>query len=413
MSISPDRLHSPEFLADPYSIYGELRRDAPVFRVEDPPEGTPGTVYSTGTSWWITRYDDAKAVLKDYKRFVHDFRLAMTPEELEALPPTPPLMAALSANLTGLEPPEHTQLRGLVSQAFARKKVEQMGRLVQGLADDLLAEVETRGEMDLMEDFAYPLPIRVISGMLGVPFEDAPLLRKWAEIKPPSNAAEAEEVMAGLREAKAYVDRQLELRHENPSDDLITGLMEAEIEGERLEEIQLFSMIMMIIVAGFETTVNLIGNGMLALFDNPNQLAKLRARPELAENAVEEMLRFDTPLEHSLTRWVSENTEFRGQQLKRGDRVVVIHASANRDPEKFEDPDRFDIEREELQHISFGYGIHFCLGAPLARVEGPIAFRTLLERLPELELATSRSKVRYRDNLPFRGLQSLPVRWRV
>jgi len=403
---------SPDFTANPYTTYAAMRRDDPIYRHEvNAPSGGPETVYSTGVSWYITRYEDAKVVLKDFNSFVHDFRLALSQEEQAKIPPAPPLMAALGANLTGVEPPQHTKLRGLVSQAFARKQVQEMADLVQQITDDLIAGVESRGEMELMEDFAYPLPIRVITGMLGLPFEDAHRLRQWTEVRPPESEKDIPAVMASLEGAKAYIDGHLERRRSQPTEDLITALLNAEVEGEKLEEIQLFSMIMMLVVAGFETTVNLLGNGLLALLDHPAEMEKLRSNPSLAAAAVEEVLRFDSPLEHALVRWVAKDIEFRGQQLERGDRIVVVQASANHDPEKFADPERFDIGRKNPPHFSFGHGIHYCLGAPLARVEAPIAFNSLLAKLPGLRLAVPREQVKYRPNLPFRGLASLPVRW--
>lgn len=410
-SSAPD-FADPEFYSDPYPVYRLLREESPVLRVADAEGGgSSETVYSSGISWWITRYDDARSVLKDFKTYSHDFKLALTEQELGHLPPPPPLMAALGANLTGVEPPIHTKLRSLVSTAFAKKTVASMGNLVEQISQGLIDDFRERGETDLMEAFAYPLPITVITGILGLPLSDQKLLRKMVETKPPRNQEEAAQVMKELGEAKEYIDEHLERRRRNPTDDLMTAMMNAEVDGERLGEIELFSMIMMVVVAGFETTVNLIGNGMLALFDHPEQLSLLKSEPGLGESAVEEMLRYDSPLEHSLTRWATKDVVLRGQNLKRGDRIFVVLAAANRDPERFENPDIFDIRRNDRHHVSFGHGIHYCLGAPLARVEGPIAINGLLRELPGLRLAVPRDELRFRPNLPFRGLESLPVAW--
>ena len=403
---------SPEFLSNPYPTYAEMREVAPVYghREQGPP--IPGTVYSTGVSWYITRYDDCKAVLRDNQGFVKDFRLAVPPEVLASLPPMPPLMASLGANLTGTEPPEHTKLRALVSKAFSPRRVAEMEGSIQGTVDRLIDAVEPAGNMEVMKDFAFPLPIEVITGMMGLPMDDAPLLKSWAEIKPPANEEQAQQVMGSLMAAKAYVEQQIEARRKEPKDDLIMALMDAEVDGERLQEIQLFSMIMMFVAAGFETTVNLIGNGLLALLRHPEQLDALRQDPGLAGSAVEEMLRFDSPLEHALIRWVSRDTELRGQHLAQGDRIVVVQAAANRDPDRFPDPDRFDIRRTDNQHLSFGHGAHYCLGAALARLEAPLALSSLLARLPGLRLAVPSEELRWKPmQLPFRGLESLPVQW--
>jgi cytochrome P450 len=288
---------------------------------------------------------------------------------------------------------------------------------VQAIAETLLDAVQTRAdetgcrEMELIGDFAYPLPLTVISEMLGIPLADRDKFREWSQaavsFTPADRANPA--VTAKLIEFISYLRRLVAEKHSNPCDDLLSGLVLAEAEGDTLSENELLSMIFLLIVAGHETTVNLIGNGTLALFEHPEQRARLQENPSLLKPAIEEMLRYYGPVEMSLTRWVRQDTEFGGQLLRHGQQIMALLASANHDDEQFPNPDVFDISREPNRHVAFGTGVHSCLGATLARLEGQIAFATLLARMPNLALAIPRDEVRWRDATFLRGLTRLPV----
>jgi cytochrome P450 len=265
--------------------------------------------------------------------------------------------------------------------------------------------------MELIGDFAYPLPLTVISEMLGIPLADRNQFREWSQaavsFTPADRANPA--VTAKLIEFIVYLRRLVAAKRAAPGDDLLSGLVLAETEGDKLSENELLSMIFLLIVAGHETTVNLIGNGALALFEHAAQRARLHADPSLLRTAIEEMLRYYGPVEMSLTRWVRQDTELGGQRLRRGEQILALLASANHDGEQFPQSEKFDITRQPNRHIAFGTGIHSCLGATLARLEGQVAFATLLSRMPDLALAIPRDEVRWRDATFLRGLTRLPV----
>jgi cytochrome P450 len=305
----------------------------------------------------------------------------------------------------------------LVAIPFTPKFVEGLRPRVQAIADALLDAVEARAgetgrrEMDLIDDFAYPLPLTVIAEMLGIPHTDRVSFREWSQAAVSFSPADPAnpEVTAKLVEFIAYLRRLVAVKRAEPGDDLLSGLVLAEAEGDKLSENELLSMIFVLIVAGHETTVNLIANGTLALFDHPEQAARLRAHPELLKSAIEEMLRYLGPVEMSLTRWVRQDTEFGGVQMCRGQQIMALLASANRDERQFPDGETFDIAREPNRHLAFGTGIHACLGATLARLEGQIAFAALHARLPDLALAIPREEVQWRAGTFLRGLTRLPV----
>jgi cytochrome P450 len=380
--------------------------------------------------WFVTRYADVVVMLKDDERFANDPSSALTEEEYaqlfhqatEHLTPEQQEMAALtdeilSRNLLAVDPPDHSRLRRLVAIPFTPKYIEGLRPRVQAIADTFLDTVQARAgetgrrEMELISDFAYPLPLTVISEMLGIPPADRDNFREWSQaavsFTPADRANPA--VTAKLIEFIAYLRRLVADKRSNPGDDLLSGLVLAEAEGDKLSENELLSMIFLLIVAGHETTVNLIGNGTLALFDHPEQRTRLRENPTLVKSAVEEMLRYYGPVEVSLTRWVRQDTELGGQQLRRGEQILALLASANHDDMQFPNPDEFDIAREPNRHVAFGTGIHSCLGATLARLEGQIAFTTLLSRMPDLALAIPRHEVHWRDATFLRGLTRLPV----
>jgi cytochrome P450 len=395
-------LLDPAFKANPYRVYAELRSRAPVHRVELPD--------GRGV-WLITRYDDVLAVLKD-TRFVKDWRNALTPEQLSQVPPIPPVMEPLSRNMLDMDPPDHERLRALVSKAFTPRLVERMRPRVQAIADALLDEVLDRGEMDLIDDYAFPLPITVIAELLGVPAEDSNNFREWSDAAVSGNSSQEylEEILIPHMTAFTdYLRALFEEKRKNPRDDLVSALVRAEEAGVRLSEDELLGMVFLLLVAGHETTVNLIGNGVLALLQHPDQLRKLRDDPSLIKPAVEELLRYDGPVEASTERFAKEDVDMGGTVIPKGEMVLVVLASADHDPERFADPDELDITRADNRHLAFGKGIHHCLGAPLARMEGQIAISTLLKRMPNLRLKCSADSLSWRPGLILRGLRGLPV----
>jgi cytochrome P450 len=414
-------MFSADFKERAFTAYAAMREKGPV----------AGVTLPTGEPiWFVTRYVEVLALLKDDERFANDPSSALTEEEYvqlfqqatEHLTVEQQQMAAqtdeiLRRNLLAVDPPDHSRLRRLVAIPFTPKYIEGLRPRVQAIADTLLDTVQARTdetgcrEMELISDFAYPLPLTVISEMLGIPLADRDKFREWSQAAvsfTPDDRANPE-VTAKLIEFIAYLRRLVAEKHSNPGDDLLSGLVLAEAEGDKLSENELLSMIFLLIVAGHETTVNLIGNGMLALFEHPEQRARLQEDPDLLKAAIEEMLRYYGPVEMSLTRWVRQDTEFGGQRLRRGEQIMALLASANHDGEQFPNPELFDISREPNRHAAFGTGIHTCLGATLARLEGHVAFATLLSRMPDLALAIPRAEVRWRDATFLRGLEQLPV----
>jgi cytochrome P450 len=413
-------MFSADFKERAFPVYAAMRENGPVTSITLP-TGEP--------IWFVTRYAEVVAMLKDDERFANDPSSALTEEEYallfqlatEHLTVEQQEMAAqtdeiLRRHLLAVDPPDHSRLRRLVAIPFTPKFIEGLRPRVRVIADTLLDAVEARADetgrqMELISDFAYPLPLTVISEMLGIPLADREKFREWSQaavsFTPADRANPA--VTAKLIEFIAYMRRLVADKRSHPGDDLLSGLVLAEAEGDKLSENELLSMIFLLIVAGHETTVNLIGNGTLALFEHPAQRARLHENPSLLKSAVEEMLRYYGPVEMSLTRWVRQDTEFGGQRLRRGEQIMAVLASANHDDRQFPHPDGFDITREPNRHVAFGTGIHSCLGATLARLEGQIAFATLLSRLPDLALAIPRHEVRWRDATFLRGLTQLPV----
>ncbi|MEZ4676890.1 MAG: cytochrome P450 [Caldilineaceae bacterium] len=308
---------------------------------------------------------------------------------------------------------DHLRLRNLVNKAFTTRMITAMQTRVQGIADKLLDRVIDQGAMDLIDDYAFPLPIVVITELLGAPADDRKRFRDWSDafVVPARTEAEWQHHEKLLHEFIDYLGTLFAERRRQPQPDLITALLQAEEAGDRLSEEELYAMVVLLIVAGHETTVNLIGNGTLALLRNPAQLAYLRAHPDAMGVAVEELLRYDGPVERATMRFAAEDTLLGGQQLRRGDAVAVVLAGANRDETHFAHANQLDLQREDNRHLAFGYGIHYCVGAPLARMEGRIALNTLLQRLPGLRLAAPVETLHWRFNPILRGMQQLPVAW--
>ena len=396
-------LFSPTFKKDPFTTFAHMRANAPIY-ANVAPNGI--------TTWYVTRYDDVLTVLRDNDNFVKDVRNSMLPEERPSSTRHKSIQQHINENMLFSDPPDHTRLRALVTKAFTPRRVEQMKGRVQIIADGLLDEVADAGEMDVIVDFALPLPVIVICEMLGIPQADQDMVASWSQsiISPGSRGLGYRERKRKMRAFIEYLGEMFVKRQHEPEDDLITALVQAEDAGERLNEAELSSMVALLLVTGHETTVNLIGNGALALLQNPAQLQLVMENEGLMDTAVEELLRFDGPVETSTTRWVRHDCEFMGQQLKRGDIMRVSLASANRDQAHFENSDQLDVTRQNNKHLAFGHGIHYCLGAPLARLEGKIALRTLFTRFPSLALKATPEQLQWRSGVLFRGLETFPVK---
>ncbi len=390
-----------DFIKDPYPYYRRLREEEPM---HESPLGF----------WVATRHDDIALVLRD-RRFGKDYVARMTqrrgPEIFDEL-----CFQTLSRQMLVLDPPDHTRLRALVVKAFTARRVEAMTDRIQQLVDRLIDAVVDRGEMDVIRDFAHPLPTNVICDMLGIPEADRAQFVETSRVSgrvidpTPMSAKELAEANEGNRFLIDYFERLFELRRREPGDDLTTQLVQVEDEGTKLSDEELVANVILLFAAGHETTVNLIGNGLLALHRNPDQLRKLIADPGLMPNAVEELLRYDSSVQMT-SRTALEDVELRGVSVAAGEAVITVLGSANRDPAAFDDPETLDIARPGVKPLSFGGGIHFCLGAQLARIEAGIALNTLFRRLPELQL-TELDEPDWRPTFTLRGLKTMPASWR-
>jgi len=395
-------LGSAAFNANPYPFYARLRAQSPIHRVGR---------FLGQEAWLVTRYDDASAVLKD-ERFVKEAANAMTPEQLAGQPwfRKVKVFQSLQHNMLNQDPPAHARLRTLVNAAFTPRLIGLMRERIQALADKLLDKVQDRGRMDVIRDYALPLPATIIAEMLGVPPADRHRFHRW------SNAMIAISSSWGVLKAipnvwalTRYIRKIIKMRRVDPQDDLVSALARAEDAGDRLSEDELVAMVALLLVAGHETTVNLIGNGTLTLLEHPAQMEQLRSNPALIKPALEELLRYSSPVATATERYAREDVTVAGINIPRGELVGVVLASANRDERQFPNPDSLDLTREPNRHLSFGVGNHFCLGASLARLEGQIAVNTLLRRFPDLRLAVTPGALRWRPGPLLRGLESLPV----
>lgn len=378
--------------ADPYPVYDRLRQKDPVHRMD-------------GGRWLLTRYEDCTAVLRNPV-----MSSALRDGDVEGEEPSL-LQAYLSKLMLFNDAPDHTRLRGLVSRSFTPRVVEQLRPRIVELVDELLDDAAETGELDVIAGLGRPLPVAVIAEMLGVPTEDQDRFRTWSEALAhtvdPEMAPDVAEraAIAGL-EFMQYFAELSEERRQRPRADLVSALVADEDAGDRLSADELVANCILLLIAGHETTTNLIGNGTLALLRNPEQLASFRADPELAKTAVEELLRYDSPV-HLTGRAALEDTEVGGVPVKAGDRVTILLAAANRDPASFTDPARLDLARSDNKHLAFSSGPHFCLGAALARLEGQIALSSLVTRFPALELVGD--ELKWNPTITLRGLQRLPV----
>jgi cytochrome P450 len=397
---------SREFKAGADEFYARLRREAPVYRTVLP-DKMP--------AWIVSRYDDVAMVLKD-ERFSKQFKIFFEFNPKVKPPWIPKFLMPLMHHMLHSDPPDHTRLRSLVQQAFKPSLVERLRPRIEELSAELLAAAKRRKMFDLVSQFALPIPATIIAEMLGVPVKDRHKFHRWTT-KMIASGGQKFRILRSVPVVwrfNHYLHRLVRAKRAALQDDLLSALLEVEHAGDKLSEDELVAMVFLLLVAGHETTVNLIGNGMLALLEHPEQLQRLREHPELMKSAVEELLRFTSPVETATERYAKEEVTVAGVTIPRGSLVLAAIASANRDEQHFANPDELDIGREPNKHLGFGLGPHFCLGAPLARLEAQIAFAALLERTAEIKLAVPHEKLRYNRGLILRGLESLPleVRWR-
>ncbi len=365
---------------NPYDTYDRMRDRDPVHRMR------------LIDAWALTRYEDVDAVLRDHRRFLKDDS------------------SDIYRSMLNSNPPDHTRLRAIVSKAFTPRSVAGLHPRIQRIVGDLLDDLDGEDRFDLIEKFAYPIPITVIAEMLGVPSQDMDVFEDWSNdvslvIEPYQTEEQESRVERASKELFEYFEGIMEQRRREPQDDMITALMNAEEEGDKLTHEELLGTLMLLLVAGNETTRNLIGNGMLALLKHPDQLQRLRDNPDLLDSAVNELLRYDSPVQLD-GRIAHEDLEIAGTQIQAGERVISAIGAANRDPAVFTDPNVLDIGRREKSHISFGRGIHHCLGAPLATLEGRIAFSSLLDRFPSMSLV---AEPEFREQIVLRGVEELWV----
>lgn len=394
-------LSSPAHKANPFPLYAKLREETPVCEVRVP-DGQ--------SAYLVTRYDDAVSVLTD-ERFAKDRFRALTADQVKKQPWMPSIFRPLLNNMLDSDRPNHTRLRALVQKAFTPQRVEGMRGRIQSLANELMDQLETRRQFDLIREFALPLPATVIAEMLGVPVRDRQKFHRW------SNAIvsldwSTWDMIKGIPSVwrfLRYVRKLVARRRADPQDDMITALVQAREAGDQLSEDELVAMIFLLLIAGHETTVNLIANGTLALLQNPHPMQMLRDDPSLITSAVEELLRFASPLDTATERYTREEVAIAGVTIPRGRLVFAVISSANRDETQFPQPDDLDIRRTPNRHLSFGLGMHFCLGAPLARMEGQIAIHTLLQRTGDLRLSIPPESLKWRRGMVLRGMKSLPL----
>src|SRR5712672_2055191 len=393
---------SPEFIRNPYPYYERLRATDPVHLTQH-------------GMYLASRHADISLVLRD-KRFGKDYAERITrrygPKIMDE-----PVFRNFALTMLQQDPPDHTRLRGLVAKAFTARRVEDMRPRIQEIVDENLDRIVPQGKMDLIEDFAYRLPVTIICDMLGIPAEHREMFYTGARgsgriLEPvPMTSEEVKQSNAGQAMMKMYFDQLFDLRRREPGDDLTTQMLQAEEDGSKLSNDELYANIILLFGAGHETTVNLIGNGLLALHRNPDQLALLKANPGLISNAIEEFLRSDSSVQMSGRVALEDIDDLGGKKIPKGESVLCLLGSANRDPAVYPDrPERLDITRPNIRPLSFGGGIHFCLGAQLARIEAGVAMATLLRRLPDLRLDDAENP-EWRPTFVLRGLKRLPASW--
>jgi cytochrome P450 len=398
--VSPD-LASPRFKADPYPFYARLRAEAPVWRTRLPDKRT---------AWLVTRYEDVAGVLKD-GRLAKDPLNAQDPEQRAEGPWVPGFLKPLEQNMLDLDDPDHKRLRALVSKAFTPRLIERLRERIEGICRELLDVMERKSRTELVRDYALPLPATVIAELLGIPAKDQRRFHRWSNrIVSISSGRDVWRALPAALAFVRYLRRMSERRRASPEDDLMSALVQAEESGDTLSEDELLAMSFLLLVAGHETTVNLIASGTLVLLEHPDQLEKLEDESRLIKPAVEELLRYTSPVEIATERYARWDLEISGTTVPRGELVLAVLGSANRDDQYFEDPDTLNLARDPNRHLAFGRGgVHHCLGAPLARMEGQIAISALLRRFPNLHLDMDPGSLRWRRGIFLRGLQRLSL----
>lgn len=382
-----------DFWDDPHPVYAAMREQAPVHRLQLP----------TGMEMWlVTRYADARSALGDPRL---SKRVGAT-ENAQAL--APEVRAPLTRHLLANDPPDHTRLRRLVAKAFTARRVEQLRGRVEQLSAALIAAMATGERADVIDDYAVQLPIQVICELLGIPQEDQEEFRHWTGILV-AGSADRSGVPAASASFLGYLRTLIAAKRAEPADDLLSALIATTDEGDRLDEDELTSMVFLLLIAGHETTVNLIGNGMWTLLTRPDEHRRLLDDPALIASAVEEFLRLESPVETATFRVAMEPVTYGGVTIPAGGIVAISLLSANRDPARFPDPSAVDLDRPDHQHLAFGHGVHYCLGAPLARLEAQIAFRDLLAAFPAMHLAVPASELIWRPGVLIHGTTTLPV----
>lgn len=391
--------YDPKFRANPYPLYHQLRSVEPIHQ-------------SFAGMWVITRYADAKAVLRD-PRFCVNKMPKNVKHKSHSLEQGDfnTLAQAIDKWLIYLDPPEHTRLRGLISKAFSSTSVNILRPQIQKITDELIGKVRHKGFMDIISDFACPLPCNVIAAILGIPVEDWFKAYHWSDelsniLDPLSSVQGYEQMNKVALEFTDYFKSLIAQRQKSPQQDLLSALIAVKEQENKLSEEEIISVCMLLFLTGEETTVNLIGNGMLALLSHPEQMQQIKTQPMLIQSAVEEILRYDSPIQIT-TRVATEDVVLDGVTVRCGEKVLVVLGAANRDPAQFPAPDRFDITRANNNHLAFADGIHYCLGAVLTRIEGEIAINALVQQLPDLQL--SQDRVEWRKKVAFRSLKALPV----
>jgi len=392
-----ESLLSPDVFADPYPFYAELRSNDPVHL--DPLLGC----------WVVTRYTDVISGLSN--RCLSSRRITAERMKGQEWEEVLPLFQIVSRQMLLSDPPDHTRIRGLVSKAFTPRVIHAMRPHIEQIVEQHLDAVQEAKQMDVIRDLAYPLPATVIAEMLGVPAEDQDQFRGWTDdlsefLGNPHTLEQSKQALQSIYALEDYFHRIIAGRRHRPKDDLMNALILAEEQGDALSEAELIGNCMGFLTAGHATTTHLIGNGLLALLRNPDQMQALQHDFSSIAPAVEELLRYDSPVQYT-ARLAREETEIGGKRIGRGQGVMLVLGSANRDPLQFADPDRLDITRRENRHLAFGHNIHFCIGFALARLEGQIAIEAVLRRMPALSLATQ--ALQWQENLAFHGLKSLPV----
>ncbi len=400
-SLSLFHLLDPDVLADPYPLYAQLRQESPVLWDR------------FLHAWVLTRYEDVVEVLGRFGAECTPGPDRLAELGMQRLAPVAEIMVK---QMLFMDSPQHRRVRGLASHAFTARRVEKLRDHIRNIADGLIDRVVAFGEMDLMSDFAGPLPAIVSAEMLGLPTHDHEQLKEWSQTFAQilgnfqNNPDGIDEVLNATSDMTEYLQRALTRNADAPTVGLIGLLSQARVQGDRLTQEEVIANTIITMVGAMETTTNLIGNGLVTLLRHPSALEQLRRDPALLPTAIEELLRYESPSQQT-TRIAPEDLVLGGRQIEQGQSVIAVMGAANRDPARFAEPDRFDLTRQDNRHLAFGWGPHFCFGAPLGRIEAQIAFETLLTRLPGLGLGGG--PLQWRANLKLRGLEKLPIRWQA